>query len=148
MAIRTPTDDDLEAMAALYKQFFPTHNIFSGGDVVTYLTEEAHRHEMLVFDDGAVRGGLFLVKQQSGEHTRWKFRHFAFDDEAAGAELLAEAERRVADASDTAKVELTIAENEPVDFFKKHGYEQEGTLANHYRWGETCYVLSKSFGSF
>jgi hypothetical protein len=30
------------------------------------------------------------------------------------------------------------------EFYLKNGYEQEGALKNHFRAGETCYVLGKS----
>mgnify|MGYP001579545610 FL=1 len=76
----------------------------------------------------------------------WKFRHFAFETETIALELLSEVENIVRNSSKTSKIELTIAETElGIDFYKRYKYEQEAELKNHYRWGETCYVLAKSF---
>lgn len=152
MAIRHAQPGDYETIAGLYKDFFTVHNIFQGerGRIVAYLDETHNRHPLLVCDEeDSITGALFLVRKgtkDQSSHLRWKFRHFAFVDEAAAQSLLEAAEEEVKEASATAKIEITIAENEPaLDFYKANGYEQEGALTNHFRWGETCYILSKSF---
>ena len=69
-----------------------------------------------------------------------------FVSEDVGKGLLSFAEEELQKGSATSKVELSLAEGEKgIDFYRAQGYEQEGALKNHYRWGETCYVLSKSF---
>ncbi len=150
--VRQAQESDFEPLAGLYREFFPTHNIFQGdqGEVVAYLRQESGKSELLLSEvGGSVKGALFLAKtgqDSGGSHTRWKFRHFAFETVQVAQELLKEAEKRVSGASDTAKVELTIAETEEgLDFYKARGYVQEGVLQNHYRWGERCFVLGKSF---
>ena len=153
MVIRTIQEEDYEQLVDLYKSFFPTHNIFSQGKdiVIAYLRKEAlEREDLLVFEkEEIIKGALIIVllgKSSDNSHCRWKFRHFAFKDEEAAKELLEAAERRIKDSSKTAKIELTIAENEQgIDFYKNNGYEQEAELKNHYRCGEKCLVFGKSF---
>lgn len=135
-------EPDYQKLAELYKEFFPTHNIFQKDNVIDYLKEQAEKDQLLTNENAA----LFLVNLQSGEHQRWKFRHFAFTDETAAKDLLEQAENLIKEKSKTAKVELTIAESEQkINFYKNNGYQEEGKLTNHYRWGETCFVLGKSF---
>lgn len=149
--IRKIQEADYQQVADLYKEFFPTHNIFQEDkDIVTaYIRKESlEREDFLVYEeDGMIKGALILVLlEKSYDHTRWRFRHFAFTSEEAAEKLLQEAEKRVKESSKTAKVELTIAESEKgMEFYKKNGYEQEAALKNHYRWGETCFILGKSF---
>ena len=152
MAIRVGTQENLEHLVALFKQFFPVHNQFQqpDRDIVDYLHEQLQDNELLVSETkGIYDGALFLVKigeSSDSTHKIRKFRHFAFTTESIGKELLQEAEKSVQAQSPTSKIELTIAETEPgKDFYLKHGYQQEATLPHHYRWGETCFILGKSF---
>lgn len=152
MAIRNVQDADFEKLVDLYKSFFSTHNIFQQSDdeITAYLKEQSQENELIVYDeDGSLKGALYLVnfgQNADGSHKLWKFRHFAYDTEDIASQLLDEAEKRVKESSETSKIELTIAESEKgIDFYKSKGYEQEGALSNHYRWGETCFVISKSF---
>ncbi len=153
MAIRSVEDNDFTQLAALYKEFFPTHNVFHKNEdiVVAYLRKEMlEREDFLVYEDeGKILGSLILVSlgtSETGTHTRWKFRHTAFIDEEVGQKLLEEAEKRIKAASKTAKIELTIAETEQgMDFYIDNGYVVEGELKDHYRVCETCFILGKSF---
>jgi len=152
MVIRMVEERDFEKLVELYKSFFKTHNKFqqSNEEVVLYLKEQSQENELIVFDDnGSLRGALFLVnfgQNADGSHKLWKFRHFAFENEDVASELLDEAEKRVKKSSATSKIELSIAETENgINFYKSKNYEQEGALSNHYRWSETCFILSKSF---
>ncbi len=149
MDMRKAEEKDYGQIASLYANFFETHDIFrkTKGFVMDYLRIEAEKHELLVcVENEIVKGALFIVGLgKSQTHKRWKFRHFAFETERIAETLLEEAERKVRELSRTAKIELTIAENEEgLDFYKKQGYSQEGMLKNHYRWGEVCFVLGKS----
>ena len=150
MVIRTVQENDYGKLAGLYASFFKTHNIFQQeqAKVVAYLQEQ--KHELLVYEEnGEIKGALFLVllgQNVDGTHKLWKFRHFAFTSADIAGQLLAEAEKKVQESSKNAKIELTIAESEEgIEFYKANGYGQEGILKNHYRWGEICYILSKSF---
>ena len=152
MAIRPVKDTDYETLVMMYKKFFRVHNQFqqSPAEIVKYLKQQAKENLFLVSEDGAkLNGALILVREgqnADGSHTRWKYRHVVFQSDSVGTALLREAEERVRRASATAKVELTIAESEPgMAFYKARGYVQEGALKNHYRFGETCFILSKSF---
>lgn len=148
MAVIRPEEKDFAKIAKLFKDFFRTHNIFSQPEekVVEYIKEQAEQHELIA--DPEFRGAMFIVmKGESADkkHKIWKFRHFAFTDEITGKELLEEAEKIISGKSETAKIELTIAETEEgKDFYIKNGYKEEGALLNHYRWGETCFILGKS----
>ena len=152
MVIRTVQYQDFEKLVELYKSFFKTHNKFQQSDdqITNYLKEQSKENELIVYeDDGSIKGALFLVnvgQSADGTHKLWKFRHFAFEYEDIASQLLDEAVKRVKESSQTSKIELTISESEKgIDFYKSRGYGQEGALSNHYRWNETCFILSKSF---
>jgi len=152
MTIRNIQETDYEELIELFKNFFKTHNIFqqTDQDIVNYLKDQSKKNELIIYDDnGSLKGALYLVhfgQNTDGSHKLWKFRHFAFENENVASELLKEAERRIKENSQTSKIELTIAENEKgVNVYKANSYEQEGNLTNHYRWGEVCFIFSKSF---
>ncbi len=153
MTLRKAQEKDFMKLAELYRSFFPVHNLFQGPRkrVVKYLKEQSKENELVVYDDGSLRGALYLLKlgqDASGSHKLWKFRHFAFESKKIASSLLAEAEKRVRKASKYSKIELTVAESEPgFSFYKSKGYKKEGALRHHYRRGETCYVLSKCYSS-
>ncbi len=152
MIIRIVQEKDFVKLAKLYRSFFSAHNIFQkpSKEVVRYLKEQSQENDLIVYEEkGSLKGALYLVnfgQNADGSHKLWKFRHFAFEAEDIASQLLDEAEKRVKKASKTLKIELTIAESEKgINFYKSRRYKQEGVLSNHYRWGESCYVLSKSF---
>lgn len=153
MVVRKGKDNDVKKLVKIYQNFFPTHNIFSGSDkkIILYLKQQVKEHTLLVFEDYArvIKGALFLVnfgKSADATHMLWKFRHFSFETERIALQLLLDAEKRVQKASKTGKIELTIAENEQgLDFYKSQKYTVEGRLSHHYRYGETCFILAKSF---
>jgi hypothetical protein len=149
--IREGRKEDFVELISLFKSFFETHTIFQNTDevVLTHLQKEFSKNVLLVYENTLIKGAMFLVhcgSDATGSHKLWKFRHFAFESVGIATELLREAEKRVCEQSGTAKIELTIAENEEgIDFYKEQGYVQEARLTNHYRFGEVCFVLSKSF---
>tara|TARA_Y100000310_G_C20704331_1_gene833686 strand:- start:14057 stop:14527 length:471 start_codon:yes stop_codon:yes gene_type:complete len=150
--IRPIQDSDYQQLADLYKAFFQTHNIFSQDQAIieNYLRKESlEREDFLIFEEGGdIKGAIIIVllgKSSDNTHSRWKFRHFAFETEAIALDLLEYAEEIIKQTSQTCKIELTIAENEEgIEFYKNNGYEQEAMLRNHYRWDETCFILGKS----
>ena len=149
MKVRLVKSIDYPALAKIYHAFFPVHDIFRSHHrkVIQYLKNQAKAHSFLVAEDNHhIVGAVFLVLEgQNASHKRWKFRHFAFKSDTVALELLKEAERKVSSKSKTAKIELTIAQNERGrSFYLKQGYLVEGVLKNHYRWKETCYALGKS----
>ncbi len=150
--IRDVSEADYISLVELYKNFFSKHNIFqkNNEEIISYLKEQAEKDQLLVYEEESkIKGAMYLVKTKEtadGSHKVWKFRHFAFENEDIAKKLLNEGEKRIKEQSQTSKIELTIAESEPgIEFYKKNGYEQEGALKNHYRWGEICFVLGKSF---
>lgn len=151
MIIRKIEEDDYGKLVELYRTFFETHNRFqqSEGHIINYLKEQGKENEIFIFEEeGNIKGALILVlkgQNVDSSHKVWKFRHFAYDSESVALSLLKYVEEKIKERSPTAKIELTIAENENgVEFYRVNGYEQEGALKNHYRWGETCFILSKS----
>ena len=153
MAIRNANSSDYMKLVELYRSFFSIHNIFQkpNSQVIAYLKKQSDKNELLVYDDnGRIKGALFIVnigQNEDGSHKLWKFRHFAYLTDEIGKELLDVAEKRVRMSSETAKIELNCAESEEgIDIYEANGYELEGTLKNHYRFGEKCFVFSKSFG--
>ena len=149
MGVRNVQEGDYGVLVTLYKSFFKTHNIFQQPDktIMEYLKQQSKENELIVYDDNeSLKGALYLVNlSQNSSHVLWKFKHVAFESETIASALLEEAEKRVKGTSTSVKIELTIAESEDgIDFYKSNGYVQEGALSNHYRKGETCFILSKS----
>ena len=152
MTIRTVNAKNFCSVVELYKAFFPIHNQFQKkeGEIIQYLKKQAKENLFFVLENQQkITGALILVLQGQNKektHLLWKYRHCAFVSEKEAKELLNGVEKRIRTKSPTAKVELTIAEKEKgKEFYIKNGYILEGKLKNHYRWGETCYILSKSF---
>lgn len=152
MSIRKAREKEFPAIADICTSFFKVHNIFQQQRkrVISYLKEQAKENSLFVSEQGgSINGFLILVNTGSDilkKHKIWKFRHFVYNSEKTALELLTYAENQIKKSSATAKIELTIAENEPgIAFYKARGYTQEAALQNHYRWGETCFILSKSF---
>ncbi len=149
MAVRRLSEDDYEELAELYKRFYRVHNVFTRPDdeILGYLGSQ--EGECLVFDDGGIRGAVFLENSTTSPgnmHRLWKLKHLAFDSEDACRKLLAEAEKIIMDKPGTAKIEINVAESEPsADFYEELGYKNEAELRDHYRNGEKCFVFSKSF---
>lgn len=149
MTVRTYKPEDLKPLIALFKMFFEKHSIFEQDKETIRKYIQAQEDDLYVLDEDGIKAALFLVKTggtPEGTHTRWKFRHLAYHTEKDGSRLIAFAEDAVKNASVTAKIELTIAENERAfPLIQAEGYEQEGKLKDHYRFGEITYILSKSF---
>ncbi|MBT4577184.1 hypothetical protein HOM13_00490 [Candidatus Woesearchaeota archaeon] len=152
MAIRGIQNEDFEKLVRLYKSFFNTHNIFqkSEKEIIDYLKEQSEENALIVYDEtNSIVGALFLVnfgQNENGSHKLWKFRHFAFQTKEVAQDLLEEAEKIVKNSSETSKIELTLAESEKeIEFYKSNKYILEGTLSNHYRPAEACFILSKCF---
>lgn len=152
MPIRGIQNEDFEKLVRLYKSFFPTHNIFqkSEKEIINYLKEQSEENALIVYDEtNSIVGALFLVnfgQNENGSHKLWKFRHFAFKNLDIAQRLLDEAEKIVKNSSETSKIELTLAETEKgIDFYKSNKYILEGSLSNHYRPNETCFIFAKCF---
>jgi hypothetical protein len=151
MVIRIGNENDIGSLIILYKEFFSLHNVFQRDDyeIEKYLIELMTQNELIVYDDnGEIKSAMFLDnfgQDLKGNHKLWKFKHFAFNDEDAGSELLNYAENKIIELSITSKIELTISKNEKhILFYEFRKYKKEGTLKNHYRWGEDCLILGKS----
>ena len=146
--IRECTADDIQRLITLYRKFFEKHSVFTRSDeeIRGYLERQTDTCLVEVDEEG-VHAATFLVRKGEEQgHALWKLRHFAYETGSAAEQLLAEAERRITEASETAKIECTLAEDEAsVGFFRSHGYAQEGAFKHHYRWDEDCLVFGKAF---
>ncbi|PIN73875.1 hypothetical protein COV20_02045 [Candidatus Woesearchaeota archaeon CG10_big_fil_rev_8_21_14_0_10_45_16] len=152
MTVRTAVEQDLQQVVSLYQSFFPAHNIFrkEESEILTYLQEKMKKDTLLVYEEKhIIKAALFLVlKTKTEDHALWKLRHFAFDTLQEASILIQEAEKRISASSGSAKVEVTLAEDEEgLQFYEKQGYKREGRLSDHYRKGEFCVVLGKNFPS-
>lgn len=148
MHVREANAGDIESLAGLMREFFPEHNVFTGTDedVHAYLSRLLKEHACLVAEqDGELRGGMFIVRKGGdGEHSLYKFRHFAFSDHESACALFSEAEKRIRATGKTAKIENTLAEDEKgIEEYEKQGYIHEATLSDHYRMEESCLIYSK-----
>ena len=145
MPIRNGSETDIESLIPLLQAFFPTHNKLHNENVKEYLKEQL-KNPLLIYDDNGIKGALFLVKlDDNSSHTRWRLRHFAYENEAAATQLLKAAEEYIKEQSTTAKIEVNIAQSEKgIQFYKANGFEVEGQLKNHYRWNETTTIVGKS----
>lgn len=142
---------DYSALVKFYRRNFKIHNIFQRPEqeVLSYLMSQGTKYPVYIFKDKIIRGAVVLVNNlsSSDSHKVWKLRHFVFDSQKIGKELLEFSEKEIKKHSNTAKIEITVSVIEELfDFLAKQGYEREGTLKNHYRWGEDSFVFSKSFG--
>lgn len=157
MNIATATPKQLPQVIKLYKTFFPRHNIFckENQTIEEYLTNLAQKHFLITVteehpetNETEVFAAAFIVnkdRSSDGKHMRWTFKHFAFLHKDAAIELLKQCEAYVSKQSNSSKIELHIAESEScLNFFKEQRYTQQAELRNHYRWGETCFILGKS----
>ncbi len=137
-------------LVSLYKSFYPKHTLFSQekGDVIIYLKKMHKKHPLLVFDGEEIQGALFLEKKnQDGDHSLWRLKHFAYLSEDAAVSLLKDAKMFLQDQSKTVKIEMSIAESEPfVPLLENNGFTKEGVLQDHYRFGETTYLYGKVLG--
>ena len=140
----------------LFQSFYLRHNIFQQKPEIIskYLIKQAQLYPLLIVeeivtkDTKKIAAVTFIVKTGESEdqtHFRWKLQHFAFTNINAAQALIEESESYIKKQSITSKIELTIAESESnLHFYESQKYDKEATLRNHYRWGETCFVLGKS----
>ncbi|MBN2881137.1 hypothetical protein JXM83_03720 [Candidatus Woesearchaeota archaeon] len=149
MEFRKATNDDFCNVAQLYKQFFGLHNVFTKPieNIVSYLEEQVTKSELFVAEiDKKLFCAVFLVNKGGNEHKLHKLRHFAFESDSIGLEMLNWLEKIVMERSTTAKIEVTIADGEKgFEMYKRAGFILEGSLSNHYRHGEITFVLGKSY---
>jgi len=146
--IRKVQDTDYEQIVSLLQTHYPTHNRFSNStphEIIGYLLTIKDESYVYVTDEQIVGYAILVQNKQNSTHSIFKYRHLAFTTETVGQELVAYCETQAMEFSETAKIELTIAENETdIQLYENMGYEKEATLSNHYRMDEDCYVYSKT----
>jgi len=156
--IEKPNEDDLKKLATLYKEVFTVHNIFikPDKDVLDYL-QNVDGEILVAKEEGKVLGGCLVESTKNQySHSLWRIKHLAIakgnQHHGVGSAILDEIEDMIKERISikdmkSAKIEVHVAENEKesIGFYKKHGFEVEGELKDHYRKGEICYILGKSF---
>ena len=142
--IRQAEEKDLKDMIKIYKEVFPVHNIFekSEGQNLEYL-KKFIGSMIVAEDDGNVVGGLVITEEVQTDG--WKvarLKHVAiakdFQGKGIGSALMAEAEKIVGKC----KIEIHT-ESDLIDYYKKFGFEVEGTLKAHYGKDRDCVILGK-----
>lgn len=142
--IRKATNEDIPKMIPILKEFFPVHNIFSDENYSRdYLKETITDFIVMTYLDDVIATLRIVRKKETPQHQLVELKHIATKDkdEEKIIELIYAAEELI----EGGKIELHIAESESPNrrFFEKLGYMIEGTLNNHYRRGEKCYILGK-----
>jgi len=161
--IRLATGDDYPALVAIYKRAFKNHNVLHGPGAIQFLKDRDKQNRgyggglLVALKDKKIVGGVlvrFKRKSADGAHYSWRYNHLAVSPdnlrEGIGRKLMDAADNLILGAIKagkfkTAKVELTVAEDESksVDFFEVCGFELEGKMKSHHRWGELSYYLGK-----
>jgi hypothetical protein len=145
--IRNAEKGDIKALVKIYKEFFPKHNIFSDEKYSTdYIEDNLGEFIVILYVDDVVGGLRIVEKKETKDHSLINFKHIASKNK--DKEILAELIKAAEDLVGPGKIELHIADSEIPNryFFEKLGYVLEGTLTNHYRKAEKCYVLGKYVG--
>lgn len=145
--IRNATKEDIPALVKVYNDFFPKHNIFKDERYASdYIEENLGDFIVLTYADDLLGGLRIVKKKETDDHYLIRFKHIAAkdNDEEYLAQLINAAEEIVKEG----KIEMHVAESETPNrlFFEKLGYVLEGTLNDHYRKGEKCYILGKLLG--
>jgi len=156
---------ELADLVEVYKNVFQKHNIFQRSEeVILEYLKSVHSQNanfgggfVVAIKDGKTVGGMLVKKETqdfSGGHVVWKYNHVGVHPDhqgkGLGRELMEAADEKVRNLIKqgkfkTAKIELGIAEGEKasIKFYEKFGFEIEGELKSHYRFGEKAYILGK-----
>ena len=139
--------NELGILVDLFRETFKVHNVFqlSYNKVLSYLQKT--RGDFIVAEEnGEIIAALAIVTEvKTRQHKRVRFKHIAvkeeFQGKGVGSDLIKKAEQIVGKG----KIEIHVAEGEkePIEFYKKNGYEIEGVLKDHYRMGEMCTIMGK-----
>jgi hypothetical protein len=146
MEIREAKPEELKTLASIYKQEHSGHALFQGevSDIEDYLARLNVQYIILTEQNNVVGGVAVLQQLQAKDHSVFMLKHFALLKEHAdqAAFFMNSVETRL----DTGKIELHLSDKDTpdIEFFMQQGYEIEGTLSNHYKIGEKCYVLGKT----
>ena len=150
MKIKKIKKQDLGQLIAIWKEVFPTHNVFNKTEeeILKYLKKAKGKVLAAYENDKIVGGCVLFAYPQIEEHTLARIKHMGvakeFQGKDTGSALLKKCEKLVKKG----KIEIHVAENEKdaLEFYEKNGYEKEGELKSHYRPNEACYVLGKVIG--
>lgn len=142
--IRQAEEKDLKEMIRVYKEVFPVHNVFEKSEEEIFEYLKKFLGSMIVAEEGGkVVGGLAIKETMNGDG--WKlarFMHVAiakdYQSKGIGSALMKEAEKIVGKC----KIEIHT-ESDLIDYYRKFGFEVEGTLKAHYGKGRDCVILGK-----
>ncbi len=169
--IRKVDISELQGLVALYKEAFPTHNIFTRDDdeILKYLTQ---MHEKLRNDKKGIIGSILIAEFNSEivgscmlcpeeindkMHSRWKIKHLAVAKNCQGIgigkSLVEAALRQIKDLMikeeiSSAKIEVAVSQEKTekvqenaAEFYIKLGFRKEGILSDHFRLDEDTIIL-------
>ena len=165
IVVKDAEEYELVVLIDVYKKAFNKHNIFQKPyeEVLEYLKTVHRKNRELGGGFIVARleektiGGLLVKKNDQdidGKHSTWKYNHMVvahdYKKMNIGTALMNAADQKIKQLIQgkiikTAKVEVSVSENEKdsLAFFKKFGFEEEGKLKSHYRFGELVYILGK-----
>ena len=148
--IRKARNEELKGLIPIYKKGFAKHGIFSKPDKeILHYMEKAEGDFIIAISktENKVLGGLLIVKNMPDTgHTLARFKHIViaeeFQGQGIGKSLIKYSEREIGNG----KIEIHVSDNEKyaLEFYKHMGYRIEGELPDHYRLGETCFILGKT----
>lgn len=145
MEIREAQDSELRELATLYKREHGKHVMFQGNqsDIQDYL-ERLDVKYLVYLEHGAIIAAVAVLSQKmSDEHMVHELRHFAVSKahQSQANAFVGAIETRLG----FGKYELHLDEYDTpdIEYFMQQGYEIEGTLTNHHRLDERCYILGK-----
>lgn len=154
MKIETYDKGSSSKFIELAKEVFPEHNIFGKEtyEIIDYL--EKKNFENRVHGGGVffayegktlVGGGLLRIVQVSGSHALVKYNHVIGRTDIIKEKIIAFFDTRILKANfQSVKVEVGLSEKETdLEIYEKLGFEIEGKLMSHYRYGEMTYILGK-----
>jgi|SRR3989344_7146772 len=163
--IRSSDKDDYKAIAAVFKQAFLNIKLFQQDEkkIVSYL-ENCDGTFYVAEEDEKIIGAMLLSAENLDNHILWRISHAAILPEwrgkGLGVIMIEYIDEKIMSqikkgSFNSAKVEVHISENDKVfskksedndlQFWKGNGFRLEGKLNDHFKKGEMCYILGKSF---
>jgi len=163
--IKVIAKDEYKEVAALLKTVFPQDELFKQGQkrTINYM-ENADGTFYVVEDNDIIVGAMLLSAKKNKGFTLWTIQHAAILPNRRGTGigiiLIQYVDQMIRTQIKegkfkSAKIEMKISgkdkifaeksEKNDVSFLKRNGFKIEGELKDHFKKGETCFILGKSF---
>ena len=170
IAVRDMEDPDVDTLVTILQHSFTKHNIFKKPAplVRTYITNSNITFTekgggYIVYENQGIPEGCLLIRpidvDVKGTHMRVNYNHLGasrgFSDEHVVCTLIEAADRKLSEylrsqGIGTAKIQINLAPDELAlhPTLEKCGFTMEGTLQDHYRFGEEVVLLGKLLRNF